>query len=106
MAKYLLTGSYSADGAKGLINEGGTKRQQAVTAALTSVGMSVEAFYFALGEYDIVLIADAPDHLTVTAMALAVNSAGALKLSTTVLLTPSDVDAAVKKPVKYTPPSH
>jgi uncharacterized protein with GYD domain len=105
MAKYLLTGSYSADGAKGLIKEGGSKRQQAVTAALSSVGMTVEAFYFALGQDDIVLIADAPDHLTVTALALAVNSAGALKLSTTVLLTPSDVDAAVKKSVKYTPPS-
>jgi len=106
MAKYLLTGSYSADGAKGLIKEGGSKRQQAVTAALSSVGMTVEAFYFALGENDIVLIADAPDQLTVTALALAVNSAGALKLSTTVLLTPADVDAAVKKQVKYTPPRH
>ena len=106
MAKYLLTGSYSADGAKGLIKQGGTKRREAVTAALTSVGMSVEAFYFALGTNDIVLIADAPDHATVTALALAVNSAGALTLSTTVLLTPAEVDAAVKKPVSYTPPSH
>ena len=105
MAKYLLTGSYSADGAKGLIKQGGTKRQEAVTAALSSVGMSVEAFYFALGTNDIVLIADAPDHATVTALALAVNSAGALALSTTVLLTPAEVDAAVKKSVKYTPPS-
>jgi uncharacterized protein with GYD domain len=104
MAKYLLTGSYSTEGAKGLIKEGGSKRQKAVTAALSSAGMTVEAFYFALGENDIVLIADGPDHLTVTALALAVNSAGALKLSTTVLLTPAEVDAAVKKPIKYTPP--
>jgi uncharacterized protein with GYD domain len=76
MAKYLFTGSYSSDGAKGLIKEGGSKRQQAVTAALTSVGMTVEAFYFALGDHDIVLIADAPER-TATAWRSRSTPAGA-----------------------------
>lgn len=104
MAKYLFTGSYSTEGAKGLRNEGGTKRQETVTAALKSAGATVEAFYFSLGKDDVVLIADAPDHVTVTAIALAINAGGGLHLATTVLLTPAEVDAAVKKTVTYTPP--
>ena len=39
-----------------------------------------------------------------TAVALATNASGAVHLSTTVLLTPAEVDAATKKPVNYTPP--
>jgi uncharacterized protein with GYD domain len=104
MAKYLITGSYTAEGAKGLLKDGGSKRQQIVTSALKAAGVTIEAFYFALGEHDVVLICDAPDHVTVTAVALAVNSSGSVRLSTTVLLTPADVDAATKKSVSYTPP--
>jgi uncharacterized protein with GYD domain len=104
MAKYLITGSYTADGAKGLIKDGGSKRVQAVTSALKGAGVTIDAFYFALGDHDVVLIVDAPDHAAITAVALATNSSGAVRLSTTVLLTPAEVDAATKKSVTYTPP--
>ncbi len=104
MAKYLVTGSYTAEGAKGLAKDGGSKRVQAVTSMMKAAGVTIESFYFAFGDHDVVLIVDAPDHATVTAIALAINSSGAVRLSTTVLLTPADVDAAVKKTVNYTPP--
>jgi uncharacterized protein with GYD domain len=104
MAKYLVTGSYTAEGAKGLMKDGGTKRKQVVSAMLESAGLTIEAFYFALGEHDVVLIVDAPDHATLTAVNLAANSSGAARLSTTVLLSPADIDAAIKKSVNYTPP--
>jgi len=35
---------------------------------------------------------------------VAANASGAAHVSTTVLMTPADVDAAVKKSVTYTPP--
>ena len=104
MAKYLVTGSYTAEGAKGLMKDGGSKRVQVVTDALKAAGVTVESFYFALGEHDVVLIVDGPDHATLTAVALATNASGAVRLSTTVLLTPADIDAAAKKSVNYTPP--
>ena len=52
MGKYLLTASYTADGAKGLAKEGGTTRAEAAAQALKSVGATVDAFYFAFGDAD------------------------------------------------------
>ena len=61
MPKYLFQASYSAEGAKGLQKEGGTKRRAAVEQLIKSVGGKLEAFYFALGESDVFLLVDAPD---------------------------------------------
>ena len=44
MAKYLLKVSYSADGLKGVMKEGGTARTKAVERALAGVGGSLESF--------------------------------------------------------------
>lgn len=104
MGKYLVAASYTAEGAKGLLKDGGTKRLEVVRELLKGVGGTLEAGYFALGEQDVYLIVDAPDVASVTAIALATNASGAVRVNTTVLLTPEEVDAAVKKPVKYTPP--
>ena len=49
MGKYLVTASYTAEGAKGLMKDGGSKRVQVVTDALKGAGVKVESFYFALG---------------------------------------------------------
>ncbi len=105
MPKYLLQASYTAEGAKGLLKEGGTKRRAAVEQASKSVGAKVEAFYFAFGESDAVILLDAPDNASVAAVALTVAAAGvATKIKTTVLLTPEDIDQAAKKSVGYRPP--
>ena len=104
MAKYLVTASYTAEGARGLIKDGGSKRLRVVTDMLKAAGVTVDAFYFALGEHDVFIIIDAPDHAAVSAVALATNASGAVRLSTTVLLTPAEVDAAARKSINYTPP--
>jgi uncharacterized protein with GYD domain len=104
MGKYLVTASYTAEGAKGLIKDGGSKRVQVVTDMLKTAGITVESFYFALGEHDVFIVVEAPDNVTASAIALATNASGAVRLSTTVLLTPAEMDAAAKKSVNYTPP--
>ena len=104
MPKYLLSASYTAEGAKGLLKDGGTKRVKVVTDAFKAVGVTVEHVYFAFGKQDVVLIVDAPDNPTVAAIALATSASGAVHVSTTVLLTPAEIDAAAKKSVNYTPP--
>jgi uncharacterized protein with GYD domain len=104
MAKYLIRASYTSEGAKGLMKDGGSKRIEVVRQLMKSVGGSLEAAYFALGEHDFVCIADVPDNVALTALALATNASGAVRLSTTVLITAAEVDEAVKKAVSYTPP--
>jgi uncharacterized protein with GYD domain len=104
MPKYLVTASYTAEGAKGLLKDGGTKRRQAIESALKAVGGRVEAFYFALGKHDVYTIVDAPDNVAVAAMTLAVSAAGGAVSHTTVLLTPEELDQATKKRPNYTPP--
>lgn len=104
MGKYLVRASYTAEGAKGLLKDGGSKRVEVVRNLLKAAGATLESIYFALGEHDVYIIVDAPDHATVTAIALATNASGAVKVHTTVLLTPQEVDAAVKKTLNYTAP--
>jgi uncharacterized protein with GYD domain len=104
MAKYLLTASYTADGVKGLMKDGGSKRQQAAEAAVKSVGGRMEAFYFAFGEHDAILLIDAPDNASVAAASMAINASGAVQTKTVVLLTPEEVDQAAKKTTTYQPP--
>jgi uncharacterized protein with GYD domain len=104
--KYLIAASYTAEGAKGLMHDGGTKRREAAEQALKAAGGKVEAFYFAFGDTDAFVIVDAPDHATVAAASLTISSSGAVRTKTTVLLTPEEVDQATKKSVKYRAPGH
>ena len=104
MPKYLVQGSYTADGAKGLLKDGGSKRRAAVEEMAKSYGGKVEAFYYALGDSDVFVIIDGPDNVTGAAASLAVNAVGAVRLKTTPLLTAEGMDKAAKKGVTYRPP--
>jgi uncharacterized protein with GYD domain len=106
MPKYLFEVSYSPEGAKGILKEGGSKRRQVVEAALKAHGGKLEAFYFAFGKDDAYLIVDVPDQISVIATSLTVNASGAASVKTTVLLTPEEIDQASKKSTSYTPPGH
>ena len=106
MAKYLITASYTAEGAKGVLKDGGTKRRQAAEAAIKSAGGKLEAFYFAFGENDAFVLIDAPDHATVASVSLAINASGAVRTKTVVLLTPEEIDQAIKKSTTYKAPGH
>ena len=104
MPKYLIQGNYSAEGAKGLLKDGGSKRVRAAKAAAKTVGGKIDAMYFAFGDTDVYAIVDAPDNASMTAMSLTIAGTGAVGLTTTVLLTPQEVDKASKKAVAYKPP--
>lgn len=105
MPKYLLKVSYSAEGLKGVMKEGGTSRVRAVEKALAGVGGSLEAFYFAFGPDDVYVIAEVPDHSAAMAMAASVAASGAIgSYETVVLLTPAEMDQAMGVKVEYVPP--
>jgi uncharacterized protein with GYD domain len=104
MAKFLWKASYSSDGLKGLLKEGGTGRRAAIDQLTRDLGGTVEAFYYALGDDDVIVIVDLPDNTTATAISLAINAVGAVQVKTVPLLTAEEVDEAAKKSVDYRAP--
>jgi len=104
LGKYLLTASYTSEGVKGLMKDGGTKRAEMAERAIKSAGGTLEAFYFAFGTHDAYVLVDAPDHASIAAASLAINATGAVETTTIVLLTPEEMDQATKKKVKYRAP--
>jgi uncharacterized protein with GYD domain len=104
MPKYLAVASYTSEGIKGLTKAGGVSRRTVVDKLLKSLGGHLEAFYFAFGENDAYLILDVPDNLTAAAISLAVAGAGATRMKTIELLTPEEIDQAMKKHVHYEAP--
>ena len=104
MAKYLLKVSYTADGARGLLDKGGSSRRAAVNGLVEQMGGTLEAFYFALGEDDAYVIADVPDITDLVAVSLAVAAAGGARFTSVPLLTPEQLDAAAKREIGYQAP--
>ena len=104
MPKYLVKASYSAEGTRGLLKDGGSGRMNAIEGLINSVGGSVEAFYYAFGDDDLIWICDLPSHSDAIAMSLAVNAARGARVTTTPLLTLDEIDDGVKKAVSYRPP--
>jgi uncharacterized protein with GYD domain len=104
MAKYLVHATYTAEGFKGVIKDKASGRKAAVEKAMASVGAKLDAMYFSFGDYDVVLIVDAPDNVTVAAVSMAASSTGLARTSTTPLLTIEEADQAIKKGVQYRGP--
>ncbi len=104
MPKYLLKASYTADGVKGVMKDGGTKREAAARALVKSLGGKVESFYFCHGEADAIVICDFPDTASALAGVMAVNASGSVTASTTPLITAKEVDEAAQKTGKYRAP--
>ena len=60
--------------------------------------------YFAFGDRDAFVIDELPDDEAAVAAALMVNASGAAVVKTTVLLTPEQLDEAVKRGGDWRPP--
>ena len=104
MAKFLLTANYTQSGMKGLLQEGGSKRREALTQTIEGVGGKLECLYYAVGDTDLFMIADLPDQETALAVSMIINSAGVLTLTVTELIEPESIDVASKKSVPYRVP--
>jgi uncharacterized protein with GYD domain len=104
MPKYLFRASYTREGLKGLLKEGGSSRRKAVAKTIEGLGGSLEAFYHAFGDADVFAIVDLPDDVSATAFSLIANAAGTATVKTTVLITPEEVDQATRITVDYRPP--
>jgi uncharacterized protein with GYD domain len=104
MGRYLFQGTYSREGAAGLLREGGTKRRAAVEALVKTLGGRLESFYYGFGDTDLFLIVELPDHVVAASASLIVVASGAGSWRTTVLLTADEMDGVSKNSAAYRAP--
>jgi len=69
MAFYLIEAKLSQDGVKALLATPHNRRESAAKL-VEAIGGTLHQYFFAFGEYDIVLLVEAPDHASVTAGSL------------------------------------
>ena len=104
MPKYLYQASYTQEGTRGLLRDGGSKRRKTIEELVAGLGGKLELFAYAFGKDDVVIVMDLPDNVTASAIALTVNASGAVRGRITVLVSPEEVDRAGAVRVSYTPP--
>ncbi len=104
MPKFMLRAQYTVGGLEGAVREGFASREEYIRELAESLGVTVEALYWAYGDDDIVVILSTTDDATVVALSLAINMSGAARASTTPLLTAAEMDAIVDKLPEYRPP--
>jgi uncharacterized protein with GYD domain len=82
-------------------------RRKAAASYIESVGGKLHGFWYGFGKHDGYTLWEAPDNVSMTAVALAIGSGGALSsLETTVLLTVEETMDALGKAeqIKYRAP--
>ncbi|MEZ4503259.1 MAG: GYD domain-containing protein [Dehalococcoidia bacterium] len=104
MPRYLIRGNYVGDGLRGLLQEGGTRRREAVEQLVGSLGGKIESLYYAFGDTDIYVIVDMPDNAAMASVALTAAATGTVAVETVVLMTAEELDEAVKKSPTFRPP--
>lgn len=104
MAKYLVIGSYTAEGAAGLLKEGGSGRIEAARRVVESVGGTLESLYWGFGSDDFYATVELPSHAAATAASLKISSSGSSRVRTIPLMTADDIDAAAKLSPSFRPP--
>ena len=76
MAKYLIRGSYTAEGTRGLLKDGGSKRVEVVEKVIGELGGKLDVFDYTFGDADVLVIIDVPDPAAAAAFSLVVSATG------------------------------
>jgi uncharacterized protein with GYD domain len=106
MPLYLSKFSYTPEAWARLIRNP-EDRRKAAEAYIESVGGKLHGFWYAFGTHDGYNLWEAPDNVSMAAVALAISAGGALSsLETTVLLSVEETLDALRKAeqVRYRPP--
>ena len=106
MALYMYQGAYTPESWAAQIADPQNRVEAIGKRVCESVGGKLVGGWYSFGEYDIVLIVDAPDNVSVAAIGMAVAAGGGIKSAkTTVLMTGEEGVAALQKAssVSYAP---
>lgn len=95
MATFITTIKFTQQGLKGI--DESTKRAAALKAAGKKLGVKVTNVYWTLGDYDGLLILDAPDDETAATVLLHLASLGNVHTTTVRAFTAAEMDKIVAK---------
>ena len=107
MAYYLIQAAFTPEAWAKLVKNP-QDRRQAIAPMIEKLGGRLENYWIAFGDYDSVVIVQAPDNVTAAALSLAASAGGALKaIKTTPLMTSEEAMEAMRKAATagYRPPS-
>jgi uncharacterized protein with GYD domain len=107
MPYYLVQAAYTKEAIQHM-DEHPRNRFEAVRPAYEELGVTIREFFLAFGDYDAVLLVEAPDNVHMAAIALAVTAGGAIThYKTTPLMTWDEGVEAMRLAggSSYTPPS-
>lgn len=97
MGLYMYEVAYTPESLAAQIKEP-QDRIEAVRASLEAMGIKILVWGYPLGEYDVLIVIEAPDDTTAASVALAVTAGGAVKSSrTTRLLTGQERIESLRK---------
>jgi uncharacterized protein with GYD domain len=95
MATYIVLTSFTDQGVRAAKDT--TKRSDAVREMAKKFGVTVKDFYWTLGSYDVVGIFDAPDPESMTALGLAIGSAGNVRTQTLRAFNKDEMNGILRK---------
>ena len=101
MPKFLIKGSYTAEGLKGLQKDKASGREKAISAACSALGGKLDAIYYALGDDDVFVVVDLPSHVQVSSLCVTAGASGMVSTRTVPLLTVAEMDQALDGSVNY-----
>ncbi len=80
MATYMFLGSFTDQGLRAVKDT--TQRAEDVRVLAKQMGVTVKDIYWTLGQYDVVVIIDAPDETAAIALSLSVSALGNVRYQT------------------------
>jgi uncharacterized protein with GYD domain len=97
MQRYIVSGRYSIEAMKGMLAHP-SDREAATRALIEAGGGKMDSYYLTTGDYDFVIIAQAPSLTDLVATLLVAGAAGGTSaLKTSVALTSAEFLSAQKK---------
>jgi uncharacterized protein with GYD domain len=101
MAKYAVTGGYTAEAWSKMIDNPGD-RSAAVSKAVEALGGKLDLLYWTFGDDDFLGIIEAPDDIAAAAFSVAVGSTGSLRNLRTTKLIPLNEGQKILEKAKAT----
>ena len=80
MPTYIVVGNFTDQGVRNVKDT--LKRLETVRGVAKKLGITVKDAYWTLGQYDIALVAEAPDEAAMTAFGLSVGAQGNVRTQT------------------------
>jgi len=95
MATYIVLASFTDQGIRNVKET--TKRADAVKEAAKKFGITAKEFYWTMGSRDVVVIFDAPDDASMTALNMSIGSGGNVRTETLRAFTRDEMNAVLAK---------